>query len=58
MEVGDTVFMKGEVVENFYTGAVLRTESGKEIFVPKRDLYIPPVPQWKKNFMKRFERRV
>lgn len=58
MEIGDTVFMKGKVVENFCTGAVLRTESGKEVFVPKGDLYIPPVPQWKKNFMKKFERRV
>ena len=58
MEIGDTVFMKGKVAESFCTGAVLRTESGREIFVRKGDLYILPVPQWKKNFMKKFERRV
>lgn len=59
MQVGDTVTIKAKVLAISADGSLMiETKTGEKAYINESDTEEYKEPEWKSNFMKRFERKL
>lgn len=59
MQVGDTVTIKAKVLAISADGSLMiQTKTGEKAYINEADTEECKEPEWKSNFMKKFERKL